>query len=327
MSDDFESRTQSNWPQVINALLRRFLTDDVLQAAFDSVSRATQGEKEDEGSFAERISKSSRQCRHEFTRIDLVNYYVRGLHPATREGVSQQLRMLSETQSQDLSVVRQIALSVGKGHRALLQSSRPTSSVPPSPRDRKAKPALFVGSGYETQLPPQPSFIPQYPSKDTESFNKFAEVALNLDSILFVKEGDPAKGDSTSPLVQKITGTDTSRPVLRDTEQVPDLSEEQLRLAFSVIPSDYWTLNCWTCRDEGHSTFTCTYLTSQQRVFFAYRYYLHQIEANPHMAEYLKEVYDRRQSRLNTSAGGFNRYPPTGRGRGRKEWRGMGGLP
>ena len=79
------------------------------------------------------------------------------------------------------------------------------------------------------------------------------------------------------------------RPINRGVNPVPAITPEQLQKALSVIPTDYWSLNCWTCREGGHTTFTCPFLTWAQRLYFAYRYYLHQIEANPTMANYLAQ--------------------------------------
>ena len=62
-----------------------------------------------------------------------------------------------------------------------------------------------------------------------------------------------------------------------------------MRNAFSVIPNDYWQLNCWTCRECGHSTFTPT-----QRMYFAYQYYLYPVRTNPSMETFLAEKTQRR---------------------------------
>ena len=85
------------------------------------------------------------------------------------------------------------------------------------------------------------------------------------------------------------------RPINRSTTEVPAILPEQLQKALSVIPTDYWSLSCWTCREEGHTTFTCPFLTWAQRLYFAYRYYLHQIQANPQMATYLAQREDARE--------------------------------
>ena len=74
-------------------------------------------------------------------------------------------------------------------------------------------------------------------------------------------------------------------------EHIPPtiLTEDQVAQALSAIPSDYWTLQCWTCREAGHSAFTCPSLTLAQRVFFAYCYYRYQVAANPRIADWFQE--------------------------------------
>lgn len=99
---------------------------------------------EKEGSFVERISRFSRQCCHVLTKSELLNYYVRRLHLTTREGDSQQLKLLPEMQSYDLSVVRQITLSIGRSHRALMDQQPPKTSQSQVLRPLKAKPTMFV---------------------------------------------------------------------------------------------------------------------------------------------------------------------------------------
>ena len=122
-------------------------------------------------------------------------------------------------------------------------------------------------------------------------------IAIGLESILFTG----ATSGSTTPTsmnfdaIAASVGFDLVRtPVHREAVPTPTLTEEQTRQAFSVVPSDYWQLNCWTCRDCGHSTFTCPTLTPNQRMYLAYRYYLDQIKGNPAIAPFLEQKTERR---------------------------------
>ena len=67
------------------------------------------------------------------------------------------------------------------------------------------------------------------------------------------------------------------------------LTEAQRNLAFSVFPKDVWQLNCWGCRGAGHSLFTCPALTVDQRLFYAYKYYLYKVQASPSLANLYKD--------------------------------------
>ena len=113
-----------------------------------------------------------------------------------------------------------------------------------------------------------------------------------------------------------------NRDVMRETVQPPELTEEQIHAAQSVIPNDYWQLNCWSCRESGHSTFTCPLLTPSQRIFFAYKYYLHQVEANP----LLKGWYKQKLNAMRQAGPDPGPRPPTQQYDGRGG-RGRGGFP
>ena len=94
-------------------------------------------------------------------------------------------------------------------------------------------------------------------------------IAIVLESILFTRgtSGSTTPTSMNSDAIAASVGFDLVRtPVHRETVPIPTLTEEQTRQAFSVVPSDYWQHNSWTCRDCGHSTFTCPSLTSNQRI-------------------------------------------------------------
>lgn len=77
------------------------------------------------------------------------------------------------------------------------------------------------------------------------------------------------------------------RNILTPSIPDPDLTEEPIGVAVSVIPTDYWSLACWKCREKGHTMFSCPHLTLFQRVYFAYGYYLHQVAANPNIKPWM----------------------------------------
>ena len=125
------------------------------------------------------------------------------------------------------------------------------------------------------------------------------EVATGLESILFL--GTPGTSTAATPTTTNSPEIATNvgvylneAPASRDTIRTPHLTEDQMRKAFSIIPNDYWQLNCWTCRECGHSTFTCPTLTPTQRMYFAYQYYLDQVRTNPSTETFLAEKTQRR---------------------------------
>ena len=122
-------------------------------------------------------------------------------------------------------------------------------------------------------------------------------IAIGLESILFTgaTSCSTTQTSMNSDAIAASVGVDLVRtPVHRETVPIPTLTEEQTRQAFSVVPSDYWQLNCFTCRDCGHSTFTRPTPTRNRRMNFTYRYYLDQIKGNPTMAQFLEQKMERR---------------------------------
>lgn len=66
---------------------------------------------------------------------------------------------------------------------------------------------------------------------------------------------------------------------------VPNVNEVHSCQAVTLIPSNYWNLNCCTCSLEDHSTFSCPDIPAQQRLYFFYSNYLYQVQANPRMVK------------------------------------------
>ena len=86
------------WPLVIHAIMQRYLTEDVLQEAYDSVTRARQGTDEDEDVFAVRMEASARNCSGVCGEHDLVSYYVQGLPETIRHTVREKVSSLEHSE-------------------------------------------------------------------------------------------------------------------------------------------------------------------------------------------------------------------------------------
>lgn len=126
---------------------------------------------------------------------------------------------------------------------------------------------------------------------------------------------------------------DTQNPVFRYKEVVPQLRDDQVRRAMTFIPTDYWVLSCWTCREDGHQAFRCPFLGFNQRLYFEYRYCLYQEKSNPTMecwvedrhttwdvGERLKEPRKFDVSRGGRGIRGCGRDGYHGEGRGNGGW-------
>ena len=309
------SAMAGTWPHVVNMFLQRYLTDEVLQAAYDKVTRATQNPGEDELQFAQRVMTNARKCRHVFTPAELVQNFVRGLHEATRHRIQTHMRTMSVQDRSSMIVVRQLAFSEGEAQRVLRSQVRSPMTPKVISKASGKVPAMLLAKPSTVASTESTTSVPIDNGKDDIALDPVSVVdtALALQGIFMMttEQLDRATQDMKSD----------ERDVMRPTQDVPELTDEQIHAAQSVIPNDYWQLACWTCREDGHSTFTCKYLTAAQRIFFAYKYYLHQIEANP----LLKEWYRQKMHAMKQAGPEPGPRPPNPMNRGRGGFMGRGG--
>ena len=137
-------------------------------------------------------------------------------------------------------------------------------------------------------------------------------IAIGLKSILFTgaTSGSTTTTSMSSDAIAASVGVDLVRtPVHCETVPIPTLTKQRTRQASSVVPSDYWQLNCRMCRDCVHSNFTCPTLTPSQRMYFAYRYYLDQIKGNRTMAQFLEQMTERRVQHVKERAEYDGKHP------------------
>ena len=128
-----------------------------------------------------------------------------------------------------------------------------------------------------------------------------ARVAQNLEALLFVGANQGAK----KPVMPTIPVSSVSLEdfLHRNQVEVPKLTEEQYLDAITVIPADYWSLNCWNCKRDGHTTFTCPSLTPAQRLYFAYCYFVYQCKGHPTMRAWLHQKHKKRVARIHEQVG------------------------
>ena len=263
--------------------------------AHDGVTLISQSPAEDENAYEDRMIAASHDCSNVFEDHTLVHYYVRGLLETSRDKVIEDMRRLPEHAQRNLTSIRRLAFAQGNTVRAQSQATAKART----PSHRRA-PTLYVSE--EPQ--PEPYFrkpdlshlhnhragiLSDFRVRDPETARN---IAIGLESILFTGaiSGSTTPRSMNSDAIAASVGVDLVRTLVhRETVSIPTLTEEQTRQAFCVVPPDYWQLKCWTCRDCGHATFTCPTLTPNQRMYFAYRYYLDQIKGNPTMAQFLEQ--------------------------------------
>lgn len=72
------------WYHVVNGLIVRLLTNEVLREAHNKVVPVEQSDREDQDMFAERISKAARMCQHVLGNDDRNSFFTQGFRTAVR---------------------------------------------------------------------------------------------------------------------------------------------------------------------------------------------------------------------------------------------------
>ena len=274
-----------------------------MKKAHDRVTSISQRLAEDENAYADRIIAASHVFSNVFEDHTFVHYYVRGILETSREKVIEDMRSLPEHEQRDLTSIRRLAFAQGNSVRA--QSQATAKARTPSQR---RTPTMYVSEDPQPELYFRNSDLPHllihragmlsdFRVRDPETARN---IAIGFEIILFTgaTSGSTTPTSMNSDASAASVGVDlVSTAVHRETVPIPTQTEEQTRQPFSVVPSDYKQLNCWTCRDCVHSTFTCPKLTPNQRIYFAYRYYLDQIKGSPTAAQFLEQKTKRRVHR------------------------------
>ena len=286
------------WPHLVDAFLKRYLSDDALHESYAKVTHIAQKPGENEADFANRLSTAAQECNNVFTERALVHHYVNGLRPTTRSIVSEKLRSLPVQEQCDLTVVRRVALAEGNTYRARLKETgaKPkrltlavTETTPPGPARPHAPPqppvpphmpAAYRTPGSHVPTPPAEPYTPTWAYD--ESPQRSLDIVKRLDTIFIMVDKNFQAGHAGHD-------DELQRLINKPKEEAPVLTQEQRELAYSVIPADVWQLNCWGCREAGHSLFACPTLTPDQRLFYAYKYYLYKVQSDPSLAEFYKE--------------------------------------
>ena len=141
-------------------MINQYLTDDVLQAAYEQIPDYRQKSNEDEKELADRIEKAARECCNVFRNRELANYFIRGLLPATSDAVTERIRRLTPDEEEDLKVARRIAVAERNTFRARIKVTTTATSAGTRSRSNR----LFMG---------EPEASP-YPSRDLNMPHMFA---------------------------------------------------------------------------------------------------------------------------------------------------------
>ena len=287
--------TNVTWSYVVNTLLERYLSDDILSDAFTKVTTAVQNvdDNEDENAFLTRIERYADDCCGVFDDYLLVNYFLRGLSHAIRPIVSQRVHELTTVRRSNLNVVRRLAQAEGDAYRAHLSHTayRPSPNRLTSKRSNATSESTLL-------IEPRKPFQSLHGEPPTVVAPVMTEVTFPVSPSLSSNETADATIDAT--IQKRIEAFLPTR--------VPTLSQEQTAMAQSMIPKDSDAHVCWLCRLDGHTLYMCPYLTESQRIYSAYQNYRYQLETRPHMRNLLEQ---RAQEHVEALSGKSNETKPS----------------
>ena len=354
------------YPHLVHALIERMITDEVIDEAVRSVTDIKQTPDETEDQFINRLLDGVEKCGNVFSDARVVQEILNGLQDSVAQVVKGQLNQRPIRDGENIHLVRKLATQEGKAHRARMAEIKAATTPKPTRSkallvNDKPTPVLSV-SAYNTPAPqprwderafsPWPEESPLVPPANMVTMSVDPNTPMRAVDANAPVEGDSfglsyTVGDamhvidSLEPvLVVGVPGGAASigssteaedgnpaNPLNWDTIPAPMISADQARLAMQVVPEDFWSLSCWACRDDGHGMYRCPYLSPAQRLYFAYRYYLYQVQKQPHMRQFLHDRAVARQQGQQQGPSGQGQQPGAGYSAGQSGGRGYAGQP
>ena len=112
-----DGQKTDTWPNLINALLETHIMDDMLQTAYEEVTRACQGPKEPFANFITRLQNLARRFHGVFPQAEMANMVLRGMKTAIRNRIQHTVNSLPSHEKISLPKIRQLAFQEDKAQR------------------------------------------------------------------------------------------------------------------------------------------------------------------------------------------------------------------
>ena len=293
--------SELTWPRMVHAFIARYLTDDHVKTACESVTRTVQQPEEPEDGFAQRIERNAADCCQIFKEHELLSYFIQGLFPRIRYTVAEQMKNFVEQERGSMLTARCVAAAEGRSVRARFGDpggrmrpirSRDTTTTGGTRRaSQKLVPTMYAGPGMDLC---DSRGVRSSTTERTDRVADFWETVMPANPLKkccgrqdahihapVTGITPPSSGGSTAQTID-VTACNGQPRV------PPVLTEEQMRQAWLVVPGDKAMYSCWACRTGEHSLLTCPYISAHARAFFAYRSYSYQTGASAQMPEYLR---------------------------------------
>ena len=283
-SGSIRSSGSNPWPRLVNLVIHRYLTDDVLNDAYESVATIRQLPHENKNVYADRLEDLAYACTAVFSDAALVNYFIGGLAVETRDVVAETVYRLPFGEQNNLAAVCRIALAEGNTYRARSGKALPDIGANAQRTPRVRPPWAPSSSGstlYLTGHEAPSNLVPGNPGLlDAPPGAQFDPVMIMPGRA--VAESTSSDTFNTARSVEDPTST-TEVDITKRIERFipshfPALTEEHVKLAQKIVPPNSPYHRCCLCRIVGHTLYTCPFLTEEQKLYSAYRNYEYQLE-------------------------------------------------
>ncbi len=231
---------QVTWPTLVNEFIERYLTDEVLEEAYDAVVRTAQRPNVDELAYSERLRDAALACPNVFAESQLINLCLKGLHAPI------QARVPNNSDGKSYPALAHFALKHGKSYRAERKGDTHRGSS--SKYGKSPRVLLHRHARYDAR-----DYAKGGSDNSDEDFEQF--------------EPDPDREQQLLVTPDQVRSSD--KP---SASQCPStwLKPNERKLAQDSLPKSTDGWRCWLCREYEHSMFDCPYITEEQRTFAAY---------------------------------------------------------
>lgn len=120
---------QATLPQVVNSLLRRFITDLLMQESHKDVTCAYQEDVEDELDFRVGIMMAYHRYRYALRISAPMNLYIHGFIPPISDTVISHIHLFPREQLFSMSASLQAELTEDRSHRAVRGGQKPSKPL------------------------------------------------------------------------------------------------------------------------------------------------------------------------------------------------------
>ena len=105
------------WPKVVNALLKSFITDEILPQAYQEVTQAQKRPKKRVGDFIFLLQDLFIRFHGVFPQAELENLEFRGMKPASRSRIQHAVNNLPYREKKNLPKIGQLAMKEDNAQR------------------------------------------------------------------------------------------------------------------------------------------------------------------------------------------------------------------